>query len=54
MSKRTPGRSGAAAGSGDDAGLDLDATDFAGFDAEDDEVETQTETSCSKDKTKNY
>lgn len=44
MSKRTPGRSGAAAGSGDDAGLDLDATDFAGFDAEDDEVETQTET----------
>ncbi len=44
MSKRTPGRSGAAAGSGDDASLDLDATDFAGFDAEDDEVETQTET----------
>ncbi len=44
MSKRTPGRSGAAAGSGDDAGLDLDATDFAGFDAEDDEAETQTET----------
>ena len=34
MSKRTPGRSGAAAGSGDDASLDLDATDFAGFDAE--------------------
>jgi RNA polymerase sigma factor for flagellar operon FliA len=44
MSKRTPGRSGAAAGSGDDAALDLDATDFAGFDAEDDETETQTET----------
>ena len=44
MSKRTPGRSGAAAGSGDDASLDLDATDFAGFDAEDDEAETQTET----------
>ncbi len=44
MSKRTPGRSGAAAGSGDDAALDLDATNFAGFDAEDDETETQTET----------
>lgn len=44
MSKRTPGRSGAAAGSGDDASLDVDATDFAGFDAEDDEAETQTET----------
>ncbi|CAB4778355.1 MAG: RNA polymerase sigma factor WhiG [Actinobacteria bacterium] len=42
MSKRTPGRSGAAAGSGDDAGLDLDATDFAGFDAEDDETQTET------------
>ena len=44
MSKRTPGRSGAAAGSGDDAALDLDATNFAGFDAEDDETQTQTET----------
>jgi RNA polymerase sigma factor for flagellar operon FliA len=43
MSKRTPGRSGAAAGSGDDAALDLDATNFAGFDAEDDETQTQTE-----------
>ncbi len=43
MSKRTPGRSGAAAGSGDDAALDLDATNFAGFDAEDDETETQAE-----------
>ena len=44
MSKRTPGRSGAAAGSGDDAALDLDATNFAGFDAEDDETQTQAET----------
>ncbi|MEI6365155.1 MAG: RNA polymerase sigma factor WhiG [Actinomycetes bacterium] len=41
MSKRTPGRSGAAASSGDDAGLDVDATDFAGFDTE--EIETETE-----------
>ena len=41
MSKRTPGRSGAAAGPGDDAGLDVDATDFAGFDTEDSETETE-------------
>ena len=43
MSKRTPGRSGAAASSGDDAGLDVDATDFAGFDTEDSETETEAE-----------
>ena len=41
MSKRTPGRSGAAASSGDDAPLDIDATDFAGFDSEGDESEAE-------------